>query len=125
MADLQFSQDCAVAVEQLKDFARRIHGELHGNGQKGFMEKVNEFMTTFEAVETERHRENTERLENISSQVGKKSLIWTIAGVLVAIAALVVGTLSIYVAVKIAHGELHITHPFGSDLPPTYDARSQ
>lgn len=123
MADLQFSQDCNIAVEQLKEFARRIHGELHGNGRKGFMEEVNDFMTTFEATETERHRENVERLESISAAVGKKSLIWTIAGVLVACAALVIGALGVYVAVKVSHGEL-LNHPFGTSLPPTYDARN-
>lgn len=85
------------------------------------MEEVQNFMRTFEATETERHRENTERLDSISTAIAKKSLLWTIAGVLVALAALTIGALSIYVAVKVSHGEL--TRPFSTGIPTDYAER--
>lgn len=96
------------------------------------MEEVRRFIDEFNATEIERdkhqekmHQENRERLEEIDSKVAKRSLIWTVAGVFVAAAALAVGALAIIVMVKIAHADLREYVPFNhSTMPPTYDARN-
>ena len=66
----------------------------------------------------ERHKENSEKLDLINSKISQRSLVWTIAGVLIAAAALAVGILSIIAAVKLAHADLRqIVHPFRTIIP--------
>lgn len=55
-----------------------------------------------EAMEA-RHQENADKLNLIESQIGKKTLLWTAAGVTLTLAGLVIAVLSIWVAVKLAH----------------------
>ena len=77
-----------------------------------------------EAMEA-RHRQNQEKLAEVeakvadsTAQLAKKTLIWNIAGVFVAIAALIVGGLGVVVAVKLSHfSNLHEIIHFQSNYP--------
>lgn len=49
------------------------------------------------------HRENTEKLDRVSAQIGRKTVLWTMAGVTLAFAGVLVSILAIYVMVKLSH----------------------
>lgn len=148
MAELDFGENDKDFVPVAKGFMHRINGDYYGNGKPGFMETVLRFMTQFLAVEKERersqaarHEANSEKLDAINTQlaeknekVARKSLLWTIVGVTVAMASLALTALAIVVSVWVAlHAQmdpmqilrshengpvLSLEQPHESDLPP-------
>ena len=105
-------------MDGLANTITRIDKEMNGNGQPGVRQDVNEIrqmLAAMRATEAEReraqkarHAENAEKLNGVSTQIGKKTLIWTVAGVSVAMAALAIMILSIYFTVRISHiSDLH------------------
>lgn len=79
---------------------------MHMSKLQTFVDKHEEHEETMEEVQRQRHEENAERLQDIANQISSKtlitgimSLIWTIAGVAVAV-------LAIWLTAKLANHSL-------------------
>jgi hypothetical protein len=79
----------------------RVTAILDGPPFPGLRERVHTFITTFEAVEEERHRENQGKLADISRKMGQRSFWIGVAGVSVSLMALVVTIVGIMVGIWI------------------------
>jgi hypothetical protein len=79
----------------------RVTAILDGPPFPGLRERVHTFITTFEAVEEERHRENQGKLADISRKMGQRSFWTGVAGVSVALMALIVSVVGIMVGIWI------------------------
>jgi hypothetical protein len=79
----------------------RVTAILDGPPFPGLRERVHTFITTFEAVEEERHRENQGKLADISRKMGQRSFWIGIAGVSISLMALVVTIVGIMVGIWI------------------------
>jgi hypothetical protein len=79
----------------------RVTAILDGPPFPGLRERVHTFITTFEAVEEERHRENQGKLADISRKMGQRSFWIGVAGVSVSMMALVVTIVGIMVGIWI------------------------
>ena len=79
----------------------RVTAILDGPPFPGLRERVHTFITTFEAVEEERHRENQGKLADISRKMGQRSFWTGVAGVSVALMALIVSIVGIMVGIWI------------------------
>ena len=84
-------------IRPMKDFIKEhtIREQEHEKFQNKRDQEIKDAMLA-------RHEENKEKLDNLNTKMGKKTLIWNIAGVFVAIAALVVAGLGIWIAVRLA-----------------------
>lgn len=88
----------------------RVTAILDGPPFPGLRERVHTFITTFEAVEEERHRENQGKLADISRRMGQRSFWVGVAGVSISLMALVVTIVGIMVGIWI-HTHAHVDLP--------------
>jgi hypothetical protein len=109
MAEIDFGETQDEHNAVVENFIRQIKGDFYGNGREGILSRMTKFLDTFEAVEKEReshqdkrHRENAEKMDNVSQQIGKKTLWWTAAGVSIALAGVLVSILAILVMIRLA-----------------------
>jgi hypothetical protein len=87
--------------EAIWEVLERVTAILDGPPFPGLRERVHTFITTFEAVEEERHRENQGKLADISRKMGNRSFWVAVGGVSIALMALVVSIVGIMVGVWI------------------------
>jgi hypothetical protein len=86
---------------------RRIKETLYGPPYPGLEARVNNFITTFEAVEKTRHEENQKQLADLNEKMGQRSLWMQVAGVAIAFASLMVAIAAIAATVYLArHADL-------------------
>lgn len=90
----------------------QLAGDWWGNGQPGMMQNFQTFMdrsiattTAVERMTEQRHRENSDKLDAIMADTSRKSLWWTIAGVVFAFVGLIIGTLAIIVTLKVVKAD--------------------
>lgn len=109
MSELRFGTTVDERLMAIEGFCQRVNGDLYGNGRAGFVERVLQFMDRMEAEESEReqqqvrrHRENTEKLDEVNSKVGRRSLWVSIAGAAIAIAGVAVAIAAILVSIWLA-----------------------
>jgi hypothetical protein len=93
--------------------------DLSGNGKIGIRMMLTNFITMYTTRTEEqekqlnkrdqeikdamvvRHQENVDKLGEVSAQIGRKTLIWNIAGVGLTLAALVVAVVGVLVAARL------------------------
>jgi hypothetical protein len=110
--------------------------ELSGNGKIGVRMLITNFITMYTTRTEEqekqrkardkeakdemelRHQENVDKLGEVSMQIGRKTLIWNIAGVFLALAALVVTCLGIWLGARLAHTS-DLRYLFTSEYAPS------
>lgn len=94
----------------------RMYRDLYGNGRPGIVERILNFFSNIEAVERDRskteaerekrqiirHQENTQKLDEVSERIGKKTLLWTITCAAAGIASLLVAILAIYFMIRLS-----------------------
>jgi hypothetical protein len=91
----EYEQDKASIWRELN----RIVAILEGPPSPGLRDYVNNFITTFNAVEKTRHEENQQKLADISRKMGQRSFWVGVAGVGVAIMAIVISVVGIMVGI--------------------------
>ncbi len=104
-------------VGKLKDWRTHTVDPWMGK-TASFNEEIGAYIIKLKAREElldklseERHVSNTARLQEISNKVSSRSLIWTVAGVFVAIAGLAAAVLMIVITVKLANQHTMLTLP--------------
>jgi hypothetical protein len=102
----------------------RVTAILDGPPFPGLRERVHTFITTFEAVEEERHRENQGKLADISRKMGQRSFWTGVAGVSVALMALIVSIVGIMVGIWIhTHANVDLPKLFQDGGAPSVSLR--
>ena len=132
----------------------RLDKELNGKGQPGIRQDISairESLARLAGTEIQRereqinhHAENSEKLADtaagiasVSNQIGRKTLLWTIAGVSLALAGVLVSILAIMAGIYLARHQatlkdllpkgysgvytVHNAGPQDADLPTEYD----
>ena len=110
-----------------KEF-EKLDRQVNGNGQPGIRQDVSEIreiLSGIAATENERertqalrHQENADKLAEMSTQIGRKTLLWTVAGLTVTGASLIVAILAIWVSIRLAHvSNLHEIINRGQNIP--------
>lgn len=56
-----------------------------------------------EDQQRQRHQENQQKIQQVSNQIGKKTLWWTAAGVSLTLAGIIISILGIMVAIGLTH----------------------
>jgi hypothetical protein len=115
MPDLDFGESDEEAILVLKGFAHRVNADLYNHGTRGLLTSFNTFMADHAAREDEqekaqalRHQENSDKLAILSADMSKKTFIWNVAGVLVAIAALCSMFFLAWLGMRMKQGALKI-----------------
>ena len=91
----------------------------HISKSNTFFDRHEEREETLEKVQEDRHRENRAKLEEINSKIAKKTMLVTVQGVIWTAAGVIVAILALLVTIRFAtHSEL--INPFHSDLPAVY-----
>jgi hypothetical protein len=81
----------------------RIGAIVEGPPHPGLDKRVSTFIDKFEAIETQRHEENQEKLQQISNKLGSRSLITNIAMVIATIAGVMVAIAAVAATLYLAH----------------------
>lgn len=96
----------------MKDRVKRMYEDLYNGGREGLITKFTKFVSDHDGREDERdkaverrHTENSEAIAAISNKLSHRTLAWTIAGVFVAILALIGCIIGLELAYKVAHGD--------------------
>ena len=97
----------------------RIAAILEGPPFPGLEDYVNTFITEFKAVEKERHTENQQKLADISRRMGQRSFWTGVAGVSVALMALIVSIVGIMVGIWLhTHAGITPVQLFHNSMAP-------
>jgi hypothetical protein len=115
LTDSEYKKDNAAIWRELN----RIVAILDGPPSPGLRDYVNNFITTFNAVEKTRHEENQQKLADISRKMGQRSFWTGLAGVSVALMALIVSIVGIMVGIWLhTHAGITPVQLFHNSMAP-------
>lgn len=114
----EYERDQKAIWDKINRFEAILDG-TPGSQTPGLRERVSTFITQFEAVEEERHRENQGKLAEISRKMGQRSAWIGVAGVSVAFMALVISIVGIMVGIWLhTHAGINPVQLFHDSMTP-------
>ena len=106
-------------VEGIVHTMIRLDKELNGNGQPGIRQDIVAIREALAGIAAT----SEQQLTQVTTQIGRKTMLWTIAGVSVSLAGVFVMILTIIVMVKLqGHSRIDIRKIIGSRDGQMYDA---